>query len=71
MSKQRWELALELEHFIRDFIPAGWKEPISSVMFVPIVLEADIATIEEGNIPDKFGKGPMLWAVRSYMLKGK
>ena len=69
--KELWEQALDLEHFIRDFIPAHWKEPIHMVMFVPFVSEQDIVTIQNGTIPEKFNSMAMLLAIRAWLLKGK
>ena len=66
-----WEQALELEHFIRDFVPPYWKYNIQSVMFVPVVLERDITIIKDhGIIPAKFD-GVMKLAIRAWLLKGK
>ena len=67
----QWELALDLEHFIRSFIPPHWKEPIEKVMFVPFVSEKDIRNIQNDSIPFKFCNTPMLLAIRAWLLKGK
>lgn len=66
-----WEQALQLEHFIRDFVPGNWKESIGMVEFVPFIAEQDIITIQSGIVPEKLNKPPILWAIRAYMLKGK
>ena len=31
------QLAIELEHFIKDYIPNHWRESISNVAFVPMI----------------------------------
>lgn len=66
-----WEQALELEHYIRDFIPPHWKESIQKVMFVPFVSEKDVRNIKNGSIPFKFCNTPMLLAIRAWLLQGK
>ena len=62
-----WEQALELEHFIRNYIPEGWQGSIENAMFVPTVLEADIVTIREGYIPNKFNWYPMVLAINEWL----
>ena len=60
MDKAR--LALELEHYIRDYTPEGWKKSIETVMFVPWVSVVDINRILNNDIPSKFVfKGSIVW----------
>jgi hypothetical protein len=68
--KSTWELALHLEHFIRAYIPAGWRESIETAMFVPFVAEKDIVAIKGGMIPDKFNKYPFVLAINQWMEEG-
>jgi len=67
-DKPLWEQALELEHYIRDYVPGGWKAPIAQLMFVPMVLEADIVSITKGIIPGKFKEPAIKWAIRAYLM---
>ena len=63
-------LALELEHYIRDYIPTGWKESIETAMFVPCVFEKDIDRILNNCIPWDFQKHPcMIEAIKSWLKK--
>ena len=66
-----WELALDLEHFIRDFRPPNWNAPIASVMFVPVVLKHDITSLRQGIVPQKFRNSVMELAIRAWLLQGK
>jgi hypothetical protein len=67
----KWELALDLEHFIREFRPPNWDAPIEAVLFVPVVLKHDITLIQGGIIPAKFRNSVMELAIRAWLLKGK
>jgi len=42
---ETWEKAMRLEHFIKDFTPSGYQEPIHVFAFVPSVSEADYIVI--------------------------
>ena len=66
-----WALALELEHFIRDFVPPGWTCSIEHCMFVPVVFKQDITAIKIGRIPEKFSNPAIKLAIRAWLLKGK
>jgi hypothetical protein len=57
------KLALELEHYIRDYIPEGWTESLENVMFVPWVSINDIKLILKDEIPCKFDKTPFKQAI--------
>lgn len=65
--KPTWKEALDLEHFIRAYIPAGWQGNIENAMFVPFVSEGDIIMIREGHIPNKFNKYPMVLAINEWL----
>lgn len=63
-------LALELEHYIRNYVPTGWKESIETAMFVPCVFGKDVRRILENNIPIQFQKYPcMVEAIKSWLKK--
>jgi hypothetical protein len=51
MSKSIQDEAMELELFIRSFIPKGWRENLQTVMFCPMITEADYISIRKGEIP--------------------
>ena len=71
-ERPEWEQALELEHYIRDYVPPQWNSPLAQLMFIPTVLVPDLREIMEGNIPNKFKKQPaILWAIRAYLLSSK
>ena len=42
---ETWEKAIQLEYFIRDFTPQGYREPIHVFDFVPSVTEVDYIVI--------------------------
>lgn len=65
----RARLALELEHYIRDYVPKGWKESIESVMFVPWVSVVDVNRVLNNDIPSKFYTHPIKEAVHSWLDK--
>jgi hypothetical protein len=68
MDKAR--LALELEHYIRDYTPEGWKESIETAMFVPWVSVVDINRILNNDIPTKFkDHKEFMEAVQSWLKK--
>ena len=70
MDKPLWKQALELEHFIRAFVPPGWKDTIEQVMFVPWLSENDNLKIKDGIIPMHFEKEVFKLAIRAYLLGG-
>lgn len=63
------KLALELEHYIRDYVPKEWKESIEIAMFVPWVSVVDLNRILNNDIPTKFDKHPFKEAVQSWLKK--
>jgi hypothetical protein len=42
---ETWEKAIQLEQFIRDYTPSGYKEPIHVFDFIPSVTEVDYIVI--------------------------
>jgi hypothetical protein len=59
--------ALELEYFIRKYVPDSWKEPIETIMFVPWVSVRDIKQILSGIIPRIFDKFPFNEAIKTWL----
>ena len=44
---ENWEKAIEIEQFIRNYVPKGWKEAIHVFSFAPYVTEKDYITFED------------------------
>lgn len=57
---------LELELYIKNYIPNGWKESIRTVDFFPLISDEDYASIVRGVIPDK--KEYLKWYVKEAIL---
>lgn len=47
-----FEKHYELENFIRNYVPDGWKEPLHKVMFCPMVYEDNYDKFKNGIFPD-------------------
>jgi hypothetical protein len=60
-------LALELENYIRDYVPNGWKESIETAMFVPWVSVQDLMSIMNRVIPSKFSKQKFQEAIYAWL----
>ncbi len=60
-------LALELELYIRDYVPNGWKESLEMAMFIPWVSVVDLTEILEGKIPDKFNHIRIKEAINAWL----
>lgn len=41
------EMGIMLERFIRDYVPQGWKESISSISFIPIFTKQEMVDLFE------------------------
>lgn len=63
--------ALELEEYIRDYVPYGWKVSIESAMLVPWVSIVDMREILSGVIPNKFERVMLKEAVESWLENEK
>jgi hypothetical protein len=67
----REEEAIELEYFIKKYIPKFWKEPIGMVSFVPSILDDDFIKLEAGEVPERFDKWYFKEAISKYFEKKK
>ena len=66
---QSWMEALELEFFIRKYIPKGWKEPIERVFPSPWLLSIEYEEIIKGNIPVRLDTPGHREAIEAYFKR--
>ena len=52
----------ELEIYIKNYVPKGWKESIKTVDFPPHISDNDFEMILKGNIPNK--KEYLKWYIK-------
>ncbi len=66
-----WEQALNLEHYIRKYVPVNCKESLQTYSFVPFVAEKDFIACSFGCIPEKFSRGDFKEAIISFFDEEK
>jgi len=51
MKKELWALALEIDQFVKYYVPKGWRGPIHEFVFPPMFTEEQVKVILNGGIP--------------------
>lgn len=51
---ENWEKAIELQYFIRNYIPTGFREPIGVYSSAPYILEDDYIIFDENSNEENF-----------------
>ena len=72
-STQKHSKRIELEFFIRKFIPKCWTCPIADVDFAPYISEKEFDEIIDGRIPDdkKYSKWYIRQAITAWMERNE
>jgi hypothetical protein len=66
---EREVFTINMEQFIREYIPKNWMEPIQEVDFVPHFSYEEIDEIFSGNIPERIRKWYIKEAIQEFVKK--